>query len=147
MIEIREYKPLDEDFIYHSWLSSVDHNIPGVKRITRRIIDGCVKDETIVVACSKEAPDHIMGWLAYGDDFNFPVLHYVFVKKDMRKGGVGTRLVRAAIPQTSIANPTLTSFWSFWCQKFGLKQKWNIKFNSLLLPVLVDVSHGKTEDK
>jgi GNAT superfamily N-acetyltransferase len=147
MIAIREYKSLDEDFIYHSWLASVDHSVPGVKKITRRIIDRCVKSRTVLIACEEKDQDHILGWIAYGDDFNFPVLHYVFVKKNLRRNGVGTRLLRAAIPQTSTTEPTLASFWSFWCQRFDLKRKWNIKFNSLLLPVLVDMSYGETEDK
>jgi GNAT superfamily N-acetyltransferase len=148
MIEIRPYKPLDEDFIYHSWLASVDYNIPGVQRMTRLVIDTCVQDGTILVACSDEDPDHILGWLGYTEELEYPCLLYAFVKKKLRGHGIGGKLIRAKFPG---GDSVPTAFWSYWCQKYNLKKKWGLKFNSLLLPVLVDRVHGKakakTEDK
>jgi len=144
MIKIRDYKPLDEDFIYHSWLSSIDHNIPGVQTMTRLVIDSCVENGTILVACSDEDPDHILGWLSYTEKLGFPVLLYVFVKKKLRNHGIGSKLKKERFPGEGTIP---TAFWSFWCQKYNLKKRWGLKFNSLLLPVLVDRLHGKTESK
>lgn len=145
MPKVRPVKSLDEDFVYHSWLSSVDRHIPGTKDMTRTLIDHCMKERTIHVACADDDDDHILGWLAHGDDFSFPVLHYVFVKKQLRNHGIGKTLLTACLPQGS--EPILTSFWSFWCQKFDLRDKWNLKHNSLILPTLVEMIHGQAESE
>jgi len=148
MIQVRKYKPLDEDFIYHSWLSSVDYNIPGVQRMTRLVIDSCVNNGTILVACSDEDPDHILGWLSYSEEIGFPVLLYVFVKKKLRNHGIGYRLMTEGFPdvyEAPYGEIVPTAFWSFWCQKYNLKKRWALKFNSLYLPVLVDKLNGKAE--
>ena len=143
MIKIRNYKPLDEDFIYHSWLSSIDYNIPGVQPMTRLVIDSCVDNGTILVACSDEDPDHILGWLSYSEEIGFPVLLYIFVKKNLRNHGIGRNLLSERFPEETVP----TAFWSFWCQKYNLKKRWGLKFNSLYLPVLVDKLNGKTESQ
>tara|TARA_R100001480_G_scaffold28471_2_gene38870 strand:- start:2530 stop:2988 length:459 start_codon:yes stop_codon:yes gene_type:complete len=143
MIKIRDYKPLDEDFIYHSWLSSIDYNIPGVQRMTRLVIDSCADDVTILVACSDEDPDHILGWMSYTEKLGFPVLLYAFVKKKLRNHGIGKQLIGTGLFPDG--EPVPTAFWSFWCQKYNLKKKWGLKFNSLFLPILVDKLHGETE--
>ena len=141
MIEIRAYKPLDEDFIYHSWLASIDYNVPGIKKTTRIVIDKCVEDGTILIASSVEDPDHILGWASYTDMLGAygRVLLYVFTKKHLRNGGVGGDLVRSLVP----AGQVPAASWSFWCQKYNLKKKWNLKYNSLLLPVIVDGLHAE----
>jgi len=144
MIKIRDYEPLDEDFIYHSWLASVDYNIPGVKQATRLVIDSCVKDATILIAASEEDEDHILGWLAYTEELGFPTLLYIFVKKRLRHHGIGHGLVRHQFPD---GGPIPSAFWSFWCQKFSLKKKWSLKFNSLYLPALVDRLHAKANSE
>lgn len=141
MIKIRAYKPLDEDFIYHSWLSSVDYNIPGVQKVTRLVIDSCVRDGTILVACSDEDTDHILGWLSYSERLGFPIALYTFVKKHLRNHGIGAKLIKSKFEEDTIP----TAYWSFWCQKFSLKKKWGLKFNSLFLPVLVDKLHGEAK--
>ena len=142
MIQIRSYKPLDEDFIYHSWLSSVDYNIPGVQKVTRLVIDSCVESGTILVACSEDDPDHILGWLSFTRKLGFPTLLFIFVKKQLRNNGIGLELLKARFPNEDTIP---TGYWSFWCQKYNLKKKWGLKFNSLYLPVLVDRLHGKAE--
>ena len=146
MINIRSYKPLDEDFVYHSWLASIDYSIPGVQPMTRLVIDSCVESGTILVACSEDSDDHILGWASYTEELGFPVLLYVFVKKPLRNHGIGGKLVKGqgVFPDDESVP---TAFWSFWCQKYNLKKKWGLKFNSLLLPVLVDKLNGKTEAK
>ena len=144
MIKIRDYKPLDEDFIYHSWLSSIDYNIPGVQTMTRLVIDSCVENGTILVACSVEDRDLFLGWLSYSEKLGFPILLYAFVKKKLRNHGIGHKLIKGQFPDDESVP---TAFWSFWCQKYNLKKKWGLKFNSLFLPVLVDRLHGKAKTK
>ena len=143
MIKIRPYEALAEDFIYHSWLASVDYKIPGVQKVTRLVIDSCVESGTILIACSDEDSDHILGWLSYTKELGFPVLLYVFVKKKLRNHGIGGSLLSEKFP----GEPVPTAFWSFWCQKYNLKKRWGLKFNSLYLPVLVDKLHGEAESK
>jgi len=141
MIKIRKYKALDEDLIYHSWLSSVDYNIPGVQKVTRLVIDSCADDGTILIACSDEDEDHILGWLSYSERLGFPVALYTFVKKHLRNHGIGAELIKSQFKDDTIP----AAYWSFWCQKYNLKKKWGLKFNSLYLPVLVDKLHGEAE--
>ena len=144
-MNIRKYEPLDEDFIYHSWLSSVDYTIPGARDAIRLVIDNCVERGTILVATSELDADHILGWLSYDDSFgNDRVMLYVFVKKHLRNHGVGKLLVGEAFPDLYLGRECiLAAFWSFWCQKFNLKKKWKLKYNSLFLPVIVDGIHAK----
>jgi hypothetical protein len=53
---------------------------------------------TTLVACDKEEPDIIYGWLCYESKAHnpLPALHYVFVKELARSGGVATALFTAA---------------------------------------------------
>ena len=143
MIKIRPYEALDEDFIYHSWLASVDYKIPGVQKVTRLVIDSCVESGTILIACSDEDSDHILGWLSYTKELGFPVLLYIFVKKNLRNHGIGRSLLGERFSEETVP----TASWSFWCQKYNLKKRWGLKFNSLYLPVLVDKLHGEAESK
>ena len=69
-----------------------------------------------------------------------PTLLYVFVKKHLRKHGIGGRLIGAQFPDSEFVP---TASWSFWCQKFNLKKRWGLKFNSLFLPVIVDKIHAE----
>ena len=133
MILLRTYRELDEDFLYHSWLSGLDRSIRGVNRAVRPLIDSCVREGNVLVACSDEDPDHIIGWIAWSYLDGSPVLHYVFVKKSMRANGVGTKLVKEVFTET----PVSSSFWSFWLQRYDLKRKWGLKYNAMLLPVLL----------
>ena len=138
---IREYKALDEDFLYHSWLSSIDYDVPGIRGAVREVIDRCVDDVTIMVATSEDDEDHILGWLAYSNESKTKSLLYVFVKKHLRNHGIGGGLVEEVFKDKG---PIPTVFWSFWAQKFNLKKKWGLKYNSLLLPALIH-RHGKDQ--
>lgn len=137
MYDLREYRPLDEDFIYHSWLSSIDHNVDGFRSTTRLVINHCVENKTVKVACSEEDPDHILGWLAYSDLLSDRVLTYFFTKKNLRNNGIATNLFKEAFtPELGKEIPA--AYWSFWCQRYDLRKKWGVRFNSCVLPVLVE---------
>lgn len=136
MYDLRDYRSLDEDFIYHSWLSSIDHNV-GFRKVTRLIADHCVKAGTIRVACSEEDPDHILGWLAYSDLLPERVLVYFFTKKNLRNNGIATNLFRDVfVPELGKEIPS--AYWSFWCQRYDLRKRWGVRFNSCVLPVMVE---------
>ena len=140
MISLRPYRPLDEDFLYHSWLSSLDRSIRGVNNAVRPLIDHCVGSGGVLVACSEDDLDHILGWLAFSELDGSRVLHYAFVKKSMRGNGVGTRLVQEVFD----SSPIPSSFWSFWLQRYDLKRKWGLKYNAMLLPVILsEISDAK----
>jgi len=145
MISLRSYRPLDEDFIYHSWLASLDRSVRGVNNAIRPIIDSCVKSGHVLVACSEEDSDHILGWIAWGEpEESDKSLLYVFVKKPLRGNGIASNLFHSVFPAQ--IQPVPTAFWSFWFQRYELKRKWNLKYNALLLPVMLHgLSNGPTE--
>jgi GNAT superfamily N-acetyltransferase len=133
MISLRAYRRLDEDFVYHSWLASLDRSIRGVNDAVRPVVDESVKQGRIVIACSEEDEDHILGWLSWGELDGKPVLLYLFVKKSLRGNGIGTRMLREVFPSGEV----LTAFWSFWIQRYHLKEKWSLRYNAMIFPILL----------
>ena len=151
MISLRPYRPLDEDFLYHSWLSSLDRSVKGVNNAVRPLIDKVVSDGTILVACSEEDSDHILGWAAWTIVADEPVFLYLFIKKGMRSNGLGSRLFSEAFREKlGIEGPVSCAFWSFWVQRYSLKQQWGLRYNALFLPVILSElcnAKAKTERK
>jgi len=131
---IRPLKQLDEDFIYHSWIHSVKCPTKAVSSMTRAVIDEVVKSKDILVFCPDDDPDHIIGWIAHGQLEDTPLLHFIFVKKDFRKEGIGTELIKAAF--TDI-DTIFSCYWSYHMQQMNARQKWGVKFISNLLPAFV----------
>ena len=123
---IRKIKPLDHDFIYHSWLHSVKCPTKAVPGMTRCLIDDLVRQDAIQVWCPDDDPDHIIGWMAHGTLEETPLLHFIFVKKNFRKNGVARDLLRKVYPDAGSA--IFCTFWSWHMQKLGAKEKWNARF-------------------
>jgi len=141
-IQIRTYKPLDEDFIYHSWLSSIRCDFRPAEGLTRALIDGIIPDvgskQTLYVACEPDEENHILGWAAAGPISEFPlVLHFVFVKRSFRRAGVATALVDTIFGDTR-PGKIPCSYWTFQAQQYSLKDKWGLKYNAFLLPAALN---------
>lgn len=146
---IRKYEPIDEDFLYHSWLHSVKCPTKMVTSMTRRVIDDVIEQGNIRVFCPDDDPDHIIGWMAYGKIEHTPLLHFLFVKKDFRMNGLGTELIRSVYPDLEMT--IFCTFWSFHMQQLNARKRWNAKFVGNLLPTVVfDImsrENGRREEK
>lgn len=131
---IRPLKQLDHDFIYHSWIHSVKCPTKAVSSMTRAVIDEVVNNGDVLVLCPDDDQDHIIGWVAHGQLEDTPLLHFIFVKKDFRKEGIGTELIRAAFPET---DNIFACYWSYHMQQMDARKKWGVKFISNLLPAFI----------
>ena len=133
---IRDFnKEMDSDFIYHSWIHSVKNPTKAVMDMTRVLIDHCVEVKGIQVFCNDDDPNHILGWVAYSHIEDTKVLHFVFVKRDLRKNGVGTDLVNSIAPDWS--EPFLCTHWSHYMQKIDARERWNCRYVGSLLPAVI----------
>lgn len=141
---IREMRPIDEDFVYDSWLRSVRCPTRTVTDMSRFLIDHLKMLGNIKIYCADDDQDHIIGWMAYGKIEDTPLLHYMFVKKDFRENGVGTELLRSVYPEKETC--VFCSYWSFHMQEMNARKKWNVKFVSNLLPaVIYQIMNGRVE--
>ena len=139
---IRTIKKIDEDFIYHSWLHSVKCPTRAVSTMTRFLIDSLVTDKSISIWCPDDDENHIIGWMAHGKIENTPILHFMFVKKDFRRNGVGKELLYNVYPDRK--SPIFCTFWSHSMQMIDARRKWNTKFASNLLPAVIHTLHSSS---
>jgi len=142
---IRTIKKIDEDFIYHSWLHSVKCPTKAVSTMTRYLIDSLVADKSISIWCPDDDENHIIGWMAHGKIEDTPLMHFMFVKKDFRKNGVGKELLYNVYPDREA--PVFCTFWSHHMQLMNARNKWNVKFVSNLLPAVIHTLHSNTESE
>ena len=140
---IRTIKKIDEDFIYHSWLHSVKCPTRAVSAMTRFLIDSLVADRSISIWCPDDDENHIIGWMAHGKIENTPMLHFMFVKKDFRRNGVGKELLYNVYPDRK--SPIFCTFWSHSMQMINARRKWNTKFASNLLPAVIHTLHSNNK--
>lgn len=97
---IRLATEADLRFIRSSWFdsywnSSAKKKIEGVVYRTemRASIERLLKRSRVIVAYFSEVPDEVLGWCA----FEFDTCHYVYVKGDYRRQGIGKGLVPPSI--------------------------------------------------
>lgn len=112
-IKIRQYKDLDKDYIIKTWLDSNYKNTDACNTIKKsvyytnhniiinRIFDDCVK----VIACDDTDEDLILGWLVGELKKDCDVLHFLYVRKEFRRKGVGRLLFK----NFSTCNSVVTS--------------------------------------
>lgn len=55
-----------------------------------RYLDVILKEGTIYIACEDQTPDFVLGYSIIEDH----IIHFVFVKRDYRKNGIGTLLIK-----------------------------------------------------
>lgn len=88
----------DVPFVVDSWLESyrrsVDHVAgPVYWSLHRELADQLLQRSVITIACHPEDPSHIFGWSAHEMRGGLMVLHYVYVKADFRRLGLGRGLL------------------------------------------------------
>tara|TARA_R100000951_G_scaffold76179_2_gene64260 strand:- start:20202 stop:20660 length:459 start_codon:yes stop_codon:yes gene_type:complete len=132
---IRDIKPIDHDFIYHSWLHSVKCPTRAVTSMTRRLIDSLVEEKKIKIWCPDDDENHIIGWMAFGEIEKAKLLHFVFVKKNFRNNEIGKELLYSIYPDRN--EQVFCTYWSHHMQKIDARHKWNVKFVANLLPAKI----------
>lgn len=96
---IREPKASDLNFIYATWLNSY-HYDSWTKSISKSVffgnyklvIDHILSNASILVACNKDEPEVIYGYIIYEPQ----KAHYVFVKEAFRAFGIARHLFEEA---------------------------------------------------
>lgn len=128
----RPYTLDDIPFIHSSWGDSYYGNNGGYQQLTfeefqdryhrpirNRILDS--KDTAIIVACAKDLPEHILGYIVLEDlaDTPFHILHYVYVKQAFKGQRIATELMDRVLHkrpvlfthQTQISKRIITNNW------------------------------------
>jgi GNAT superfamily N-acetyltransferase len=103
LVEIRDVKPADKNFIYASWLRGLYYGDTWFRDIPKqifmsayhRVIEVLLSRPgiEIKVACLKEDPEVILGYAVRGSVDGNTVMHWVFVKAAWRKIGIGRSLM------------------------------------------------------
>jgi hypothetical protein len=107
LIEIRDGRLADKNFIYASWLRGVYYGDTWYQDIPKsifmsnyhRVLESLLArpDLSIKVACLKEDPEIILGYAVLSNSNDSKVLHWLFVKAAWRKIGIGKSLVPAGL--------------------------------------------------
>ena len=102
---IRPAKASDYSFISNSYLKSY-RNAPEAQYMNNDIyypehvarLEHMIKSSRVLVACSSEDADQILGYAIVGKAFRWDVLHYVYVKYPFRQMGIAKALVTYTCP-------------------------------------------------
>lgn len=100
-VSIRLSSASDIPFIYSVWLRSYRYDSPHCENISNGLFFESHKNvlarilahrETrVVVACHREDPDLLFGFMAYGPG----VIHFIYVKRPFRNMGIARMLVES----------------------------------------------------
>lgn len=94
-LQLRPMRPSDEHLVLSSWLRSYAAKSVDALDYTGRafglfstdyapVVRALMARSSVVVACLREEPDSVVGWMAIEDD----AVHYVLVKPRWRRLGV-----------------------------------------------------------
>ena len=90
--------PSEVGFVYKSWLGSYKNHADvcpySIYRQTYQVyLDRIIqRDESaVILAVHPDHPDQIFGFACF--EKSFPTLHYIYVKEDYRRTGVGSDLL------------------------------------------------------
>lgn len=96
---IRPYQESDKAFIMatmlrglyygNSWFSMIPKDI--FMNNYKKVIEALITRNLVTIACLPDEPDVILGYSLVNGDFS--KLHWVYVKQDFRKMGIGKSLV------------------------------------------------------
>lgn len=104
-IAFRAYRESDLPFVFDTWIRSFEHQNdlagPYTAKQVRAAIRGTIEDllasgASVTVACAKDDPDLIVGYIAFETKHEFPVIHYCYVKEGAREAGLGRALIDIA---------------------------------------------------
>ena len=106
--KLRGYRDADLPMILDSWLRSglqypiftsevgrppIRLRVPGTLLLSqsRTLLKTLIPKTHVLVLCNPEDEDHIMGWVCY--ETETPCLHFLFIKFNFRRMGMGRRLL------------------------------------------------------
>lgn len=102
---IRAYQPSDEKIVFATWLNSFepfrDRRVPRDTyyaehhNFINRRLAAAVASGHFLVACSKDDPETVFGWVCGGVDEHGKFIDYVYVKSLFRRMGIGRALLNA----------------------------------------------------
>lgn len=103
-VTLREATEKDVPFIFSAWLKSFRNN-PWVKtapnpvyyKYQHELIERLLSRSSVVVACSEEDSDQILGFMVFEERGGCNVVHYVYVKQPYRKLQIASQLL--SVPQ------------------------------------------------
>ena len=75
--------------------------VPGALLLSqsRTFLKSLIPSSQLLVLCNPEDNDHIMGWICYEEED--PCLHFIFIKFNFRRMGMGRRLLsETGLPQS-----------------------------------------------
>jgi hypothetical protein len=131
LIRIRTMKASDFNFIINSWLKTYKYSGPHVRRMLDSeyypaygpVVETLINRSDVYIACLREDPDVIVGYLAIENKQSHDIIHFALVKELWQKMGVGKYLLTAA-------NPKGLTYFTHWTSPvLSLVNKYNFIFN------------------
>lgn len=126
--------PSDFNYVISAWLKSFKYSGTTVQRMRdtvyfatyEPIVKRLIKQSDVYVACLREEPEVIVGYLAIERKHDSDIIHFVQVKDLWQKMGVATYLLEAAKPAT-------TTYFTHWTNPIdSLVNKYPFIFNPFL---------------
>ena len=142
-VKIRDMEEDDIGFVYNTWLKSHRDGVPA-KHITndvyfaehKKIIEKKLQLSNILMLCDKDDTSQLYGYIVVEqptDTVN--IIHYIYIKYNFRKFGLGKHLLLAAIPAIGtkpvfVSHRPITRSYGFTETKWGkLKEQYNLVYN------------------
>jgi GNAT superfamily N-acetyltransferase len=96
---VRSYVPGDRNLILHSWIQNAQR-FSRLRAGYARAAEERIKEllggaGRCLVACSQREPGRVFGWAVAQGPVGGGVLHFVYVKRALRRQGIGGALLRA----------------------------------------------------
>jgi hypothetical protein len=141
-IRIRAMQPSDFNYVINSWLKTFKYTGPSVQRIRdyeyyqsyEPIVKSLIKRSDVFIACLREEPEIIIGYLAIERQQDLDLIHFVQVKNLWQNIGIGRYLLQAAHPQ-------LITYFTHWTNPVdSLVNKFNFTYNPYL--IFKEPNHG-----
>lgn len=136
----------DKPYIMDSWLkchrgSPTHRQIPEEIYFSHQeaIIDGLLNQSLVIMACSPEDDDHLLGYcIAQPSRGGVCVIHWINVKLTYRKMGIGRMLLDEARARCNSRNDLPTVMTHISADYKWLKDKWDLVYSPYLISVEIE---------
>lgn len=135
-IRLRQANQEDVSFIFNSWLKSYRNslfakNIPNEIYFTNHhnLVENLLQNNKVIIACSKEDPSQIYGYICAGHTDGILTLHYIYIKQTFRNMGIAKQLLSMFNHDSAIA--------SVYTHHTRIAEKLGPKYNMFYHPYLL----------